>query len=610
MKISFGPFSGMRPRVSKRFLGETEAQEALNCDLTAGSLRAMKEGLAVAVLAMAGPVQTIHLWGEGTAQRWLQFAGDVDVVRGAVAGDLTGKTYFADGVLPRVTNSDLVDVGGNDEYPESSYPLGVPAPAAALVAAASGSGGSGDDRGVQYVWTYVRTWADGTTDEGPPSPVSTEIQAMDGETINISGLGGAVTGRADITHKRLYRVNAGETGADFQFVKEVAVATTATTDAVLDADLEDILPSEGWDAPPDGLTGLVRHPGNFLAGVAGNELCFSEVGQFHAWPDGYRLTMDFPPCGLGLFGSTLVALGPANPVLVTGGEPGAMNSEALPDLAPCLSKRGIVSTDLGVIWPCPQGLYLVGAEGPGLLSRSYLTRTAFADYHPDTITAVWCDGQYIAFCTDGTTGFGFTYAPSEAGAVFGKLGFFATALHVDPRTGTLFYVEQDPVTGLNYVKEWQGGDTRLVATWRSPERVLPGAVSFAAARVDADFLPSLDEDGQAAYEAERLALMEANEALFLAGPTDIYAACSGAPCSMFACSGDNRDVVAASYVEPEGVTVRIFGEEGALRSQFTRVRPGVQALPAGFKDRYGCVELSGKREVWVLDIATSAEELA
>jgi hypothetical protein len=614
VKISFGPFSGMRPRTHKRFLGDTEAQEAINCDLTSGSLKARYDGLTTAQLASSGWLQTIYLWGAGTSARWLQFAGDVDVVRGFVSGDATEKTYLTDGTLPLVINSALVDTGGDDEYPESSYPLGIPAPSAALTAAASGSGGSGDDRGIQYVFTYVRTWADGTTDEGPPSPVSTEIQAMDGETINISGLGTAVSGRADLTHKRIYRINSGETGADFQFVKEVTMATATTTDAVADADLEEVLPSEGWDAPPATLRGLVPHPGMFLVGFVGNTIRASEVNQPHAWPASYAWTVPFDIVGLGVFGTSIVVLTKSYPYLLTGNSPDAMYQERMAAPAPCLSKRGIVNTEAGVMFPCPRGLYAVGADGAGLATPNYLTKEKWAPYYPDTIHAAWHNGQYIGFYTSGSSGMtkeggGFVFDPSEANATLGKLGFYAHALHVDAETDTLYYLDYDALTDINYVKEWEANSTKRTLSYTSKEATLSGKANFAFARIDADFPSSLTVAEQAAYEAERLAAMAANEALFLAGPCGEFAAIGGGAIGMFATSGDNRGSVAASYTQAEGVTLRLYGEGDTLRHQVAVSSTNPFPLLGGFKDRSGYIQLSGKVETFKVDIATSVEEL-
>lgn len=622
-KVSFGPFGGMRPRTHKRFLGDLEAQVALNCDLTSGSIRARCDGLTSAQLASSGWLQTIYLWGEGTSSRWLQFAGDVDVVRGFVAGDATEKTYLTDGILPKVINSDLVDVGGDDEYPESSYPLGIPAPSAALTAAASGSGGSGDDRDIQYVFTYVRTWADGTTNEGPPSPVSTEIQAMDGETINISGLGTSVSGRPDLTHKRLYRINAGETGADFQFVKEIPMATASTTDAVADEDLEEALssagetgePGEWWVAPPDALRGIVPHPGMFLVGFIGNTIRASEVNQPHAWPTKYAWNVPFDIVGLGVFGTSIVVLTKSYPYLLTGNSPDAMYLERQAASAPCLSKRGIVNTEAGVMYPCPRGLYVIGADGAGLATPSHWTKQSFAPFYPDTIHAVWHNGQYIGFYTEGSIGMakqggGFIFEPGEASSTLTGLGFYAHALHVDAETDTLYYLDYDSITDINYVKEWEANSVKRTYTWQSKEATLPGKVNFAFARVDADYSLSLTAAEQAAYEAERLGAMEANEALFLAGPTDVYACCGASPCSMFECCADNRAVVSAAYLDSaNGVTLRLYGEGGTLRHQVAVASTEPVPLPGGFKDRYGSVALFGQAEAFRVDLATSVEEL-
>lgn len=130
-------FRGERPSVSSRLLEPTEAQLAQNVKLGSGELRPLHDVVQAATLARSGTNTTIYSFGSGTNQRWLHWNGDVDVARGPVADDTTERTYYTGDGEPRLTNSSLVDVGGNDAYPESYYKLGVPAPTLACTASIS-----------------------------------------------------------------------------------------------------------------------------------------------------------------------------------------------------------------------------------------------------------------------------------------------------------------------------------------------------------------------------------------------------------------------------------------------------------------------------------------
>lgn len=59
---------------------------------------------------------------------WFHWIGDVDVIRGPISGDTSERTYYADGVKPKMTYGSLPIMGGGTNYPINSYDLGIPAP--------------------------------------------------------------------------------------------------------------------------------------------------------------------------------------------------------------------------------------------------------------------------------------------------------------------------------------------------------------------------------------------------------------------------------------------------------------------------------------------------
>ena len=119
-------FRGEAPRVTPRALPDNGAQEALNANLLTGDLRAFKQFSTTMGLSNGGVVHTIFLLNDA----WLSWTADVDVARGAVAGDTTYRTYLtAPGFYaePRFTNYALATTGALP-YPVTTRPLGVPAP--------------------------------------------------------------------------------------------------------------------------------------------------------------------------------------------------------------------------------------------------------------------------------------------------------------------------------------------------------------------------------------------------------------------------------------------------------------------------------------------------
>lgn len=92
--------------------------------------------MTVSILA---PIRTIYLFrDEQDNEFWFKWFDDVQVVPGAVSGDLTHKTYltFSDGITqPQLTNS---EIALGEEFkcgtlPQRTYNLGVPAPLEKLV---------------------------------------------------------------------------------------------------------------------------------------------------------------------------------------------------------------------------------------------------------------------------------------------------------------------------------------------------------------------------------------------------------------------------------------------------------------------------------------------
>lgn len=74
--------------------------------------------------------------GQWTIQNgyWFHWTAIVNALKGPIAGDTTERTYYTGDGVPKVTDSTIATAGGGTDYPNNSYTLGIPAPAAAIVA--------------------------------------------------------------------------------------------------------------------------------------------------------------------------------------------------------------------------------------------------------------------------------------------------------------------------------------------------------------------------------------------------------------------------------------------------------------------------------------------
>jgi len=470
--------------------------------------------------------QSIYLFGKGTAQEnWLGWLEDVDVSRGPIAGDTLERTYFTGTDKPRVTDNTIVDQGGEWQFPQKSFLMGVPAPATKPTTAVIGAGqGSPVER--SYVYTFVNSYGE----EGPPSLPSSPTITVDtfgiSQTVDITAMDQAPAGDFDITKWRIYRVATGTQGAAFLFVAEVTINLSSPqyNDSIDETALGETLTTTDFDPPPIDMIGLTALPFGVFAGFRKNELLFSEPFQPHAWPTRYRLTTTFPIVSLGHYGITVVVTTTGGFYLVTGIDPAAMAMSELVESQACTSKRGLVSTPAGVIYPSPDGAVLVGPGVQRLITDKLMNRTDWQELKPDTIHAAFHDGRYMAFYSTAPllngefVGKGFILDLRDPQFGFKQLDFYRYALHSEPQEDR-FYLVRFTTDDLNDIEQWQGKGSKLSYKWVSKRFVL-GNHSLSAAKIVGDFsagLSAAEIDAittqRAAQIADNLALLANLEAL-------------------------------------------------------------------------------------------------
>ena len=253
--IRIGGFQGELPRIHPRLLPESSAQTALNCRLDSGSLEAVKDTANLQATTLTSPI-SLHRY---SASVWLEATTDVNWTVYPVANDIYGRLIFADPSAAelRVTDASLVGAGG---YPANYYRLDVPAPTQGFAATLQGVADDAEEvpETRYYVCTFVNSWGA----EGPPSPISNQVEWRTGQTVLLATFPSVPAGSYNITHRRVYRINTGASGTtNFQFVTEVAVA--AATKAI----------SAITQANPVVVTTTVSH-----ALTTGQEVVFTGLG--------------------------------------------------------------------------------------------------------------------------------------------------------------------------------------------------------------------------------------------------------------------------------------------------------------------------------------------
>lgn len=479
MLIRIDKFKGVAPRFEPHLLPYNAAVTAENTKLVSGALRPFATASTVNTPSKAGTKQTIFKYGN----YWFHWLADVNAVRGPVASDAYDRVYFTGDGVPKMTANDIATVGGGTDYPTNDYNLGLPVPVGSPSIAIYGTpdpnppvATNQEDRA--YVYTYVSVYGE----EGPPSGVSNIVTWSPGQTINISGMSSAPAGNYNITQKRIYRTNTGSESTSYQLVATIPVANTTYNDSLANASLGVVIPSTNWDAPPTDMAGLCLHPGGFMIGFSGKNLCVSEPYLPHAWPVCNRIPMESNIVAVGVFGTSIVVtLEDDMPVIVTGENPSAMSVEKLEIGQTCVSKRGLVDMGYAILYPAPDGLMSVGLSNISMPSREIMSRENWQDLVPSSFHAYLHDSQYVAFYNDGSTTKGFIFNPETKDLVF--IDTYATAGFSDPETGKLYLQVGDNIV------EWEGGTGSMTYTWKSKPFRAKVPTNLGVGQVFADSYP-------------------------------------------------------------------------------------------------------------------------
>jgi len=552
MIIGTDVFRGIRPRVAPQLLNPEDAQDAENCNLKYGDLRPFFNESDVGDLTDSTTYQTLYRY---LSAHWFVWTADVDIIPSPIAEDSESRRYYTGDGIPKKTNETLATTGAGDK-PIGFYPWAVPTPLAALTGTPTGSGGSGDDRDTVYVWTIRTAWGE----EGKPSPASSVVTALSGETVNLAGLtiewqastayeegqwvvptvlgdyvykcvaagttggtepgawgttidgdtsDGTVTWRCydkDIlftgyAEKRIYRALTGETTGTYKYVASIGMATETYADSITDAvvAIAASLTTADYDPPPDDLVGVFSM-GAFAVGFrsASKEVCFSEPYYPHAWPVKYRRNADDTAIACGGVGSTIIVATDGSPTVFYGSTPATMTQKRFPEVRPCLAKRGFVMFSQGAVWPTSQGLYFNDGSQGRIFTEKTIGRDEWADYYPSTMQSVEFEGGYLGVYDSGAGTSGSLLVDLNDGIVM-PLSLDSPAIFVDEKESALYYVKETDTD--RDVYKWEGDETQAYSNfvWESRDHLMPKKIRLAAGKIE--FVEGDLDDFYATYAA-------------------------------------------------------------------------------------------------------------
>jgi hypothetical protein len=262
-----------------------------------------------------------------------------------------------------------------------------------------------------------------------------------------------------------------------------ALTVTGFVDTQPLTSLTTTLPSATWFPPPVGLTGIRAIHNNMLVGFTGTTVCFSEPGQPHSWPTKYYQEIGRTVVAVGSVGTTVIVLTDANPWIIQGNTPTAMQKVRMDSNMPCVSKRGMVNMDDGLYFPTRGGIAVFSLlQGASLVTNYVYDWDNFrTQVDPTTITATRYNNKYMASHSVGN----FIFEKDQhTGGFLTETNQSFTAVYYNPNTAKLYYA----VNTIATLYLWDdSGYPYQNFEWKSRVIRTEEFQNFGAARVIADF---------------------------------------------------------------------------------------------------------------------------
>ena len=627
MLISIKSFSGEIPRIGNTLLNTSQAQYALNTKLWSGELRCRFEDSSVEEIEDApssgNTYQTLYYYERpGDDSIWLRWAESLSLAKGPVANDTYNRVYVTGLDVPRVFDSSMVTDTTTTIDDSTSYALAIPQPDPGLISV-SGASGGGSAEARTYTLTYGREWSDYKFDEGqaalPAETAGGSFMTVDvelGQVVNFT-FDGPDVARTDVTHITIYRSATGSEETNYLFVERFNIADAIAgsvpsvtylgsnsfvyNDVTLTDELGEALTTIDWTAPEDTLSGIVSLNNGVMAGYIDNIVSFSEPYQPHAWPEMYKVTLDYPIVGLGYFGNTVVACTTAYPVMLTVSDPAAVIITPINEIAPCSSRESIVNASDSVFYASASGLIQISADGILLASQQLFSKDDWFAYNPSSFKSVLYEGKLLTFYTTLLGEYGsFIIDMAEANASVNRINGLIESFYIDPQTDKLYYIYA-PV-GLNrYVWQWEGipGLNRTMV-WKSKKFVSPeGPISLAAARVRAD------RTCESNLEEAQSQVAELEDAFLI---PDLNGPMNEIEINSTAINGDSFEDVRVSLRVRCDTYFKLY-VDGSLAFSIQVVDNKPFRLPSGIVGTEFEIEVEATTSIYQIDAATSMNEL-
>lgn len=384
---------------------------------------------------------------------------------------------------------------------------------------------------------------------------------------------------------------------EYFFIGDAPVATTSP--AFVNPQVGEALSSVDYAMPPTDLTCLRAMSNGIMVGFSGKGVYFSEPFKPHAWPPEYSQTLDLMPVALEVSGTTVVIGTEGNPYSITGVDPATMGGGADKGKVawPCLSKRGMVPSPWGVIYPSVEGWVIGNAGQFELIFPDKVTKKEMPQYNPSSLKAAMYGNAYVGFYETATGSRAVWIDRTESWGMVG-LDIGASFPYVDARNGSMYFLRGDEL----FLFEGSAGE-RINFDFLSKEFVLGKPHTFNCGQVRFD--KSMTEEEVDAAAAALAAALAANQALITGDDTD-----GAIGMAMIGEHGIGLDAIGDL---PPGdwssLTIQVI-VNGVVRSSKTVTSEKPFRLSTNYRGDVIEIRLQGNVTVHAVHIATSFAELA
>lgn len=378
---------------------------------------------------------------------------------------------------------------------------------------------------------------------------------------------------------------------NFFRVAEVPVADTTYNDTIAGSALGEQLPTLTSLVPPKNLHSIRALANGAFAGLAGNQLCFSEVSKPYSWPVANRYAFAGQGVGLSVVGNSVIVLTDTKPIIATATVPDAASLADLPTYAPCVSKRSIADVGDGCLYASYDGLYLATPGGVRNVTNAIYRYDEWAQLVPQTFKAAYFDQRYYAMheFKDGSPGRILQFDLSDPDSV-SQVDERVDYLYPNPWDGKLYAAKNQKIY------EWDADDlNRYVMFWQSMKHQVPAPVNYGAAQVFADF-GDISPLNTAVQDANALALAARN----------VRGGLNGARLNRFTLNGSALKYVAVQT--PRHVQFTLLADGAPVYSvALTSSNPF--RLPSGFRSELYGFQLSSSVPVHTVAIGRTTADL-